>query len=42
MFYYKTVITFAYEFGLRRILYQIVSREKVRLGSEQVSYFREI
>ena len=35
MFYSKIVITFAYELGLRRILYRFVSTEKVRIGSEQ-------
>ena len=39
MYYYKTVITFAYELGFRRILYRFVSIEKVRIGSEQLFYF---
>ena len=39
VFYSKTVITFAYELGLRRILYQFVSTEKVRIGSEQYFVF---
>jgi len=39
VFYSKTVITFAYELGFRRILYRFVSIEKVRIGSEQLFYF---
>ena len=31
MFYCKTVITFAYELGLRRILYRFLSTEKLDL-----------
>ena len=42
VFYSKTVITFAYKLGFRRILYRFVSTEKVRLGSEQYCYFCEI
>jgi len=42
VFYSKTVITFAYELGFRQILYRFVSTKKVRLGSEQCFYFREI
>ena len=34
--------TFAYELGLRQILYRFVSTKNVRLGSEQQIYFREI
>ena len=39
VFYSKTIITFAYELGFRRILYRFVSIEKVRIGSEQLFYF---
>ena len=39
MFYSKTVITFAYERGLRRILYQFVSTEKLDLVLNRMAVF---
>ena len=39
VFYSKTVITFAYELGFRRILYRFVSKKKLDLVQNSVAVF---